>query len=235
MATDLTVRNNQLATVGGFQIEGMEGLDQHDVILPRYTIVQPTSQGKGDNMGWLHNNLTNTPVKELQAVILKVSRTRTLWSGNMADKKPECSSYDGITGTVHGACASCDYAKWQEDREVKSCKAGYLYLCCDPNDGDSMFLFGAMGTSVKPAKVLNSLFVNKRRSPFSAVVTLATDKVEDPSKGKYFILKAQVARWLDEKQTSSYREMFQAMQGVTIHEVEADAAGEGVDSGDLPF
>lgn len=240
MANELTtVRTTSAATNAQrahFAIEGMEGLGQADVIIPRYTIVQPTSQGKGDVPGVFHSNLSDEGVATIKAVILRVTKSRTLWSGDLADKKPQCASYDGVTGRCGDdivPCDGCEFNRWPMDKDDKTCKSGYLYLCVNVAD-DSRFLYGAMGTSVKPAKMLNSLFVNKRRSPFSAIVEFGTTKVEDPAKGKYWIFKPTIVEWLDAERTEYYRGSFLEMQGVNIKEVE-DAAVDVTTEEEAPF
>ena len=222
MSNEITVRpENSIATpTTGYGIEGMEDMGQEDMILPRYSIVQPTSKGTGDTEpGWFWNNLAKEAVNAVFAVILRVNHTRTLWSGDLADKTPECSSYDGITGRTYGTCAGCQFNAWG-GKEVKYCKQGYMFLCTDPSSGEK-FMIGAMGTSVRPAKLLISQFMNKRRSPFSAVIKFLTAKVEG-DKGKYWVLNPSIYKWLEPHEVTGFRDEYVAMARVNIKEVEIE-------------
>lgn len=218
--------------------EGFEGLGQSDLILPRLTILQPTSKKEGTT-GQFHNNLTNECAPVIEAVILKASPARTLWSGDLADKTPECQSYDGVSGRVYGACAQCDFNAevhpelWEMDGEIKRCNRGYLFLCVNRAD-ESMFLLGAMGTSVKPAKILISQIVQRRVPAFGAVIRWETQQIVD-NKGKYFVLKPVVAEWLPQPEVAKYRELFLGIQGVAIHDIDEGGADEPVDTSELPF
>lgn len=213
----------------GLGLEGMEGLDQSDLILPRKTIVQPTSKKEGadEHLGHFHDNLTNEMVPNIEAVILQISKARTLWSGDLNETKPECASYDGTAGRTYGTCAECQFntdvnpGLW-ESNDMKRCNRGYLLLCVDRKDG-TMFLLGAMGTSVKPAKILISQFVQKKRSPFSALVRFETVKIVD-DKGKYFVLKPFIVKQLTAEETAEYREMHLALKGVQIADIDPDEA-----------
>lgn len=232
MVTTIQPRQSFLPSTGSIAIEGLEGLNQQDLILPRKTIIQPSSKREGadEHLGYFHDNLSNEMVPSIEAVILQISHARTLWSGDQSDSTPECASYDGVTGRVYGACADCQFnydadpGVWG-DKDIKQCRKGYLFLSSDRADG-SMFLLGAMGTSVKPARILISSFVQKRRSPFSAVVKFETQKIIE-EKGKYYILKATISKWLTDDETREYREMHLALKGVPISDIEPEANGDG--------
>lgn len=208
--------------------EGFEGLDQQDLILPRMTILQPTSKKDGKE-GEFHNNLTGECLPSLEAVILKVNRTRTLWSGDLGDTRPECQSYDGLVGRVYGPCEQCQFnpevnAVLWEEKNLKRCNRGYLFLCLNPKD-EAMFLLSAMGTSVKPARILISQLVQKVRSAFGALVRFETSRVVD-DKGKYYVLKPTVVKAYSQAEVVPYREMSRSLQAVAIHEVDEGAEAE---------
>jgi len=216
------------ATAGGFG-EGMEGLDQQDLILPRKTILQPTSKKDGKE-GEFFDNLTNQCVPHIDAVALRISRTRTLWSGDLSDTRPECQSYDAVNGSAYGACDACEFNSdvnrelWDQ-AGLKRCNRGYLFLCVNTVD-DSLFLLGAMGTSVRPAKVLISQLVQRRGPAFGAVIRFETAKVVD-DKGKYYVLKPSIAKALAPAEVAGYRERFQQIQGVAIHDIDDGTEPEG--------
>ncbi len=224
-----------LAQPGGFGVEGMEGLDQSDMIVPRYDIIQPTSRKEG-SPGHFYLNLTGETAESILAVILRISRTRVLWSGNPAEKAPECSSADGVVGRTYGACNSCEFnpfinaglaAELRAGKNLKACKLGYTYLCAKAGVPEELFLISMYGTSATPAKILNSQFLQKRRSPFMAEVMFKT-KPEIGDKGKYFVHQPSIIRWLSPMEYNPYREMSRAMQSVAIREVEPTEPDEVV-------
>lgn len=243
-----TEQAGALAAPTGYGIEGMEGIGQADVVIPRYAIVQPTSRADGveGHEGQFRRNTDGAFRAQLECVVLTISPTRLLWSGDQTERRPECVSRDALTGSVYGACNACDFnqqanpqiiADRRQGIDVKACSYGYSYLLADdPENPESMAFFGVMGTSVRPAKLLHSQFVQRRRPPFSAVVRFST-ALEKNDKGKFYVLKAEVARWLDEAETAAWRESFQLTRGMVIREYEEETAGAGgaEEGAALPF
>lgn len=232
------------APATGYQIEGMEGLTQQDIVIPRWSLVQPTSKfdGAEGHEGEFRRNIDGAFAKALNVVILQISPTRLLWSGDLTDRGPECASRDAVHGSVYGLCSQCEFNPQvnpgllrdrRDGAPVKICGYGYTYLLVDDVEAGSMALFGVMGTGVRPAKTLHSQFVQKRRPPFSALVTLST-ALEKNDKGKYYVFKAEVAGWLDEAATKHWREQYQTAGGQQYREFEDEAAAAAVDPDDAP-
>jgi hypothetical protein len=213
--------------VGGFAIEGLEDMGQRDIVLPRKSIVQLTSK-KSENYGQFYDNLSQETAKAIDAVVLKVTHTRQLWSGDPSDERPECVSRDNITGSAFGECVSCEFNAdnnpdlW--DKGMKRCSLGYSLLCVDIAS-DSMFMFQAMKTSAKPTKALITQYVNRRRPPFSFVTRFETALMVG-DQGKYYVFKPSIIRPLDNQEFNNYREMYRAMNGVAIREVEDEIVEE---------
>ncbi len=223
--------------VGGFGIEGLEDMGRRDIVLPRKTIVQLTSK-KSELYGGFFDNLTNQATKTIDAVILQIKHSRTLWpGGGEGDGQPECRSADGITGTNEaggGLCAECSFNPdvnsdlWKKG--MKRCSLGYTLLAVDITD-NTMFIFGAEKTSAKPVKPLISQFVNRRKSPFSFVTRFETVKVVDEH--TYYVFKPSIVKELDAVEFANYRDLYQPMKGATIKEV--DEEGEApADAGAVP-
>jgi hypothetical protein len=213
-----------LSVPGGYGIEGMEGLGVEDMIVPRWDILQPTSRKDG-TPGHFSLNLSGETRETVDAVILKISKTRVLWSGNPQDRVPECSSTDGVTGRTHGECAGCNFSLFDPTGVAKVCKQGYTYLCCDPENPEMLFLISMYGSSVSSAKVLNSQFLQKRRSPYTAVVAFKT-VVKVGDKGKYFVHEPRITRWLQPAEFAPYQDLSRMMAGVAIREVEPEIVAE---------
>lgn len=252
--TDLAQRpqqGGQLAA-GLVMPEGFEGLDQSDVILPRWTIVQPSSnyEGSDQHIGEFRRNIDGVYRAALDVVMLSCARTRLLWSGDLTDRRPECFSRDAINGSqprqllgegteeeieVYGACDSCGYnpqfnrdlmQQIQAGGIVKSCNFGYTYLMVDDVNSvaegmPSMALLGAMGTSVRPCKTLNTQYVTRRRPIYGALVRLETEK-QTNDRGKFYALKPTVTQWLDSTAMQPYAALHASMKGVAIRDIEPD-------------
>lgn len=241
MSTDLTTTN---ATHGGLAIaapslaiEGMEGLTQRDVILPRWSLIQPTSRkpGADDHVGEFLRNLDGEYRDALDVVVLEIQPSRLLWSGDASDTRPECFSRDGHQGSVYGACGSCAFnvsvnpdllQRLRNGEPVKACQYGYTYVVVDDLETETPALLGAMGTSVRPSKILNSQFALRKRPPFSALVHVESEK-QTNERGKYYVLKLSVKEWLSTEETAHWREMYQALHGATIRDVDEEVVEEG--------
>ena len=223
------------AASGSFGIEGLEGIEQSDLIIPRWNLIQPTSQREGadEHIGQFARNIDNVFKAELETVVLSVTRTRILWSGDRTETRPECVSRDGLIGTRYGACAACDFNPQVHPdlREAaakglsKICNFGYQFLLVDDVKDGSLAFLGAMGTSVRAAKALITQFVATNRPPFAALVKWETEKQAN-EKGKYYVLQPSIVRWLDDAEMATYRGRWQSLQGATIREVD-DVEGDG--------
>ena len=224
---------------GHFTIEGLEDLGQRDVILPRWSVLQPTSKKEG-TPGFFYRNLDAVTQPALDVAILTVKPGRLLWSGELNETIPECRSNDAITGSKerdsegrYGECATCWFNLWcnpdlrrqlDAGQLVKVCNFGYNLLMADTADG-SLALLGAMGTSVRPIKVLVSQFAQKRRPPFSAIIHIATE-LQRNERGKFYVLAPKIVKWLSAEETIPWREMYLNLKGQAIKEVEEVVPGD---------
>lgn len=229
---------------------GFEGIGQSDFIIPRWTIVQPTSRYEGgdEHMGWYHRNIDGAFARTLDVVILKATPTRLLWSGDLSERMPECSSHDGKVGITYGACNQCQYNRQvnaelrqqlADGMQVKACSFGYTFLVVDDLEEQSLAYVGAMGTSVRPARILMTQLYTRKKATFGAIITLATERMEN-QRGKFYVLKGTVKRWLDTPEIREWAEIAKAMSTTTIREyqpVETEAVGMAGDFGsdDVPF
>jgi hypothetical protein len=227
---------------GRGRIEGLEALGQRDYILPRWSLVQPTSRrdGADEHVGQFVRNIDGEFRPYLDTVILRVSPTRILWSGDPSETQPECVSRDGITGSVYGACASCQFnpsanpallqeiaAARREGRLPlhKVCNYGYTFVLVDDLESGSVALLGAMGTSVRPAKTLNTQFLMRRRPPYSAIVRWEAVR-QTNERGKFYVLQPSIRQWLDSEATARWRELYQAIAAAAVTDVPEDTDAE---------
>jgi hypothetical protein len=75
---------------------GMEILGPEDLIIPRLTLVQPTSQIDGVQPGKFYINLTGEEFDQVEAVFLKVTKGRVYFAEEATERKPVCGSSDRI-------------------------------------------------------------------------------------------------------------------------------------------
>ncbi len=232
-------------------VEGLEGFDQSDVQVPRRKIIQLLSQAEGEK-GDIIDNLSGESKKEVNAVILRISKGHTLWTpGENRSERPECQSLDGYMGYYADGdgnrqarlCGECQYnpdvnqALWNDDfnpKKDRRCPEGRIFLCVDYDD-DSLFLISADGMSVKSVKPIISMFASMRKPVYSAVVKFYSDLKED-GKGTYYILKANRVKMLQGEDLATYQDMSRSMAGVRIADIdegEASPAGES-DNGAPP-
>lgn len=234
MTTETIERNTDLAPyrpnvpsteLGAFGIEGLESLDRNDLVLPRKTILQPTSKKDGE-AGCFHDNLTNTAVPEIECVILSITHTRSLWSGDPSAERPECTAMDGISGSRYGKCALCQFnpnnnaTLWEKGQ--KRCGPGYLLLAADRNNDDAMFIFSALKTSAKPVKpFITELKTQRRRPPFYFLTRMTTSQ-EKNDLGKFYVLKLAIICPLGAADVEKYHQMYLSMRDAVIRDIEDD-------------
>ena len=246
------VSGGSVATTSpGLAVEGMESLDQSDLVLPRWSIIQPTSQKPGaeEHPGQFVRNIDGEFRPYVDAVILQVNKTRLLWSGDLSDNRPECLSRDGAQGSVYGPCTECEFnievnpdlaaeRAANPKSSLKICGRGYTYIIVDDPEAETIALLGAMGTSVRPARVLNTQFVQRRRPPFTAVVRFETEMTRN-DRGKFYVLKPRIVKWLEPERAQAMRELYLSLKGMAIKDIDDDAEPEASDGpgqqGDLPF
>lgn len=231
MSTQMTTRQHGApATTGHLGIEGLEGLSQQDVILPRWSLIQPTSRKEGadEHVGQFQRNLDGAFREHLDAVILMIQPSRLLWAEDQSERRPECFSRDGVVGSVYGDCATCRF-NVQANRDLlaeiraggspRTCSYGYNLVLVDDVAEESAALLGAMGTSVRPAKTLISQFATKRTPPFAHSVRIDSERqVND--RGKFYILKFTLGPRLGADEAAKWREMYLSLKGATISDIE---------------
>ena len=91
-----TRRPFAVASTKGIQdIEGFENVEPEDLIIPRLMLVQPVSRLGDDAVaGQFWNNLTEECQPEINAVILRLVKTRVHWDPTDLSAGPVCASND---------------------------------------------------------------------------------------------------------------------------------------------
>lgn len=238
MTTSMTIPASQAVEPTHFTTEGWENLDQSDVILPRYSIIQPVSRKPeaGKHIGQFQRNIDGQFFSHLDVVILRVDHARIKWTDDLNAKRPDCFSRDGKTGSVYGACNACRFnvqvnlelAKKRAAGETQAheiCNFGYTLLVSDAVGSGEHALLGAMGMSVRPVKVLFSQFIQKKAPPWGAHVRLETAETTN-SKGRFYVLQPTVAEWFRADQVSQWKGIAADFQSLVLKDVDEDDDGE---------
>jgi hypothetical protein len=223
---------------------GLEEIDQGDLVLPRYAIVQPTS--KEGTEGRFRSNLTGEEREELRFVPLLVRKGMVLWDKEDRTRAtPLCRSNDAIRpdpaiveppspvchqkpGDRAGGRLQpiCPKAKWN-GAEPPACALTYNLVAIDLETG-TPFLMSLSRTAARPTQRLISAAWMRRRNLFDLRVRARLCKVVDKA-NKYY-----VPEFFDfaENEPNAYRAWFEALRAynpATTFESEEKAAQAGDD------
>lgn len=219
---DLVVAEQVLPAIpDDYAREGMEDIDRDDLTLPRVRVIQPTSKLEGER-GHFHHNLTGECVGSMNAVLLKITKTRVYWDPDDLAAPPVCATDDNKRPraehagkfTPTGLCKDCAHAVWGEDRTPPDCRLTYTFLAADRDHDDMPFLIGLAGSSAKNAKKLISTFFLRGAPLWSRPVVIHSMEVKN-DKGRFYEVLivpngGEVFDW------QPYRVMYLALQAATI-------------------
>jgi len=241
----ITTRDNTLPTAPPDAVEGLEGLDQGDLIIPRLSIVQPTSDVATDGdvpPGSFYDNLSGEYYEELKIVPLRFGRGRLLYRDG--DDKPACKSDDGLVPSqyidepCYDTCAKmisnrltavCSEATWDKDGTPPACQATYDLFALNLDQDESPFILTLKGKNYRSGKRLISYFSLRRRSPYSTSLRLKTTK-EKNQYGTFFV--TEFSNYELVKPTDKYRQHFLGLRNYDVqktYDVEDAAAMEDND------
>ncbi len=205
-----------------FEVGGIESLDRSDIVLPRLRLRQPTSSfGSPQDAGKLHNNLAESFVQSVEAVVLRVSKGRVMWPETFSgDNAPECASDNGVAPRINGGllnrqpgpCSTCPFSQWGADGTPPRCTLVYTYLCADRGDGDMPFLISAQRTSVRAAKKLNSLL---KLFGVQKSVRISSELVKG-EQGQWYELKFEASNILTPEEMKRYAAMAASLAAVEM-------------------
>ena len=114
------VKPQALAVAPDYDPRGKEEvLEEKDRIYPMLTLVQKMSPSEHLDVakeGDLINSLTlENYGKSLTIVPILYRKQRIMWIPRKAGGGIECRSFDGKTGSKWGACAECQFGKWNQE------------------------------------------------------------------------------------------------------------------------
>lgn len=192
----------------GFDVEGLEGLDQGDTIIPRFQIVQPTSRAASDGLaapGTFRSNLASETFEQRRIVPLTITKGRVLFEEG-ADQ-PLCKSDNGavpsrvierppcetccqrVGGRLQPVCPKAVWDRSTTPATPAACSEIYNIMALDVEASESgvPFLLAAKGTSIKPVRRLISYLALRRVSPFACQTTMKLAKTRN-AKGTFYVL-----------------------------------------------
>lgn len=219
-------------------IPGIEDFPDSSVTIPRLIIGQPGNLS-GYAEGRFINNLTMEDYQELDVVLLKFSRSRTLWPAGQPKlgDVPECKAQDAKVpdhnfygrpcnrcDDVHQLCVDelekpiCQHAKFTKLGRPDCRLIYHLLIVTIPNA--DMFILSLTGRGISPTNRLISNFKIKGMPPFSARFVLSLDKAAD---GNFYTIKYTNFAWLESK--DELRSLFERFQKTSITPTKEESNG----------
>jgi hypothetical protein len=223
MSDSLTKREGSAIVTNGGAVEGYEDLDfNEDIILPRWRLVQPTSQIEGQS-GQFNHNLTDQVKQSVSMIVLRITPSRVMFN---EDRQLVCYSHDGRTGLL-GRCAACPNSLWPPGAERPACGPGYTYIGMD-TETEQICAISAQGASVKPCKLYHSALMLKGVPPWYVVTIWKSEKIVD-TKGKYYVLAPECGEPTDEETRKRAANLARWVKSTTFREAEEPMAQEPVE------
>jgi hypothetical protein len=190
---------------------GLEQLTPADLIIPRLTLIQPTSQVDGVEAGKFYMNLTGDEYSEVEVVFLKVMKGRIYFAEDGADRKALCGSADRVKPSprfqppMAPVCAECSSARW-DGKEPPDCSETFNLLGVTVESG-LPFWWTVKSTAIAPTRRFLSaiaLRAHLGKNLFDAQVLMKSQLVTLP--GKKFHKPMYSITWL--KDSSPYRDLY---------------------------
>lgn len=225
---------------------GLEEIGREDMVIPRFSIVQPTSEN--GTAGNIRDQVSGDEFEALEyVVLLKVRKGRVYFAEPDAGGGVLCASDDRIAPAkriehpVQAACAGCPMAAWSTvggKRKHPKCQETYTFLLAV--DGLPYFMTFKSGAIKDVKKLLTQLTLRCRKERldvFGYQFGITTEEV------KFDVGKAYMPRFTDLAKVSKadyelYSELFDAFanQEPTFDDAPAEAVADGGDAqGDFPF
>lgn len=216
---------------------GLEQLGPADLIIPRLTLIQPTSQIDGVEAGKFYMNLTGEEYTEVEVVFLKVMKGRIYFAEDGADRKALCGSADRVKPSprfdppMAPACAECPSARWN-GKEPPECSETYNLLGVTVETG-LPFWWSVKSTAIAPTRrFLSAIALRSHmgKNLFDAQVMMKSQLVTLP--GKKYHKPVYSITWL--KDSSPYRDLYDryAKEEIERTFVVEEAMGQGTADGE---
>lgn len=215
MANEVTKQENNIISGDAFDFNafsgtGVSGIDvnQSDMKLPKYKLLQATSLEVSKSGGKLHagqfyNTVTGEAVDEIEAVLLDQGKSMVMWNEKFKrGEEPICRSFDGkvkAEGCGDGNCETCQYSSqnskaWEEakkqNKNKPGCSMSYVFICLDVRT-NTPFRLIVSGASVGNGKAfINKLvpLMEKHNMPIYATKCKFSSHQEENDQGTYYVV-----------------------------------------------
>lgn len=213
-------------------VEGLDGFDASDMVIPRLKLIQPTSREATDgdaSPGVLLCNLSGESYEAIRFVPLFLRKGRVMF--REGDERPSCASDDNVTPSpriespIQKKCDGCPRQQWL-DGVPPDCALVYSMFALNLDAGDAPFILQLKGTAIKPTKRLISYFTLRKLSPFAVSCTVKPSKTKN-SRGTFYVPEFVDIKPVDP--ADKYREQFLALRGYDVaktYEAEEGAADD---------
>lgn len=176
--------------------------------------------------------------KEITGVVLDHYQARAYWPEAFGggSNPPECSSLDGITGTVHGECVKCKFNQWNSGKggRGKACKEMHrLFILQD----GSIFplMLSAPPTSIRNVAVYATKLAGRMRSFADVLTRIKLGTTQNRDGIKYSKLELFNAGDLDEASKAKVKVIASSLKtAMRKRSVEAEEYSNGGES-ETPF
>jgi hypothetical protein len=213
---------------------------EDDFVLPRRTIVQPTS-GVG-TPGRIRCSVTGEEKAEARLAILRLERGRVLWPTEIG-QDPECKSLDGMypahsiehpkaevctVAVARRLRPVCPMAMWGPKNERPPCRDTYAAICLDI-ESETPFLMSFAGMGLRSVRVLRTVAYQRKLSLFDVSATLRLRRLSN-GRGSFYVpdfVDFHVVQPL-----GKYREPFERFRGYDVQatfDSESNGNGNGKD------
>lgn len=221
---------------------GLDDWDQSDFVVPRVSIIQPTSSKHSEGAGEFYDESDKIRLgKSLDVVLLKVTKSRALfWPMDSERKGVQCRSADAkfpdadITSPCATECKGCK-------NEQKDLQFDLLFLDTKRSKEFGqpvVFMLRAKGASLRPTRAYITGIIQRNKHIFDFGVTLKLMKNPPGTKGSYFFLQYEGVTSLQSSDTEMHtmaEEAFALYADTDAVIEDAEQAQAEVDPNEIPF
>lgn len=204
---------------------GMEDVGREDLVIPRMSLVQPTSDS--DEKGKFLINLTEEAKSLVHMVLLKLTKGRVYFDKkDLNAEHPICGSGDRKVPApfftneeperqpMNAVCEGCVSAEWGDKGEPPPCAESYTLLGMDTAEHMPFFI-AYKGMAIKAVKMLLTMVQLKLETPkHRKLQSMACDfsfemtsQKKENKKGKFYIPVFKKLTYLED---TPYRDEFAA-------------------------
>jgi len=239
---------------------GYDGFTEDDLIIPRFSIVQKSSEAvdKGFTVGTFRSNISDESEEEMRctAILYKKGMVHFV-KPYQKGQKPDCRSNDAMTPSpqvekpYNAVChklvrrrlvAVCPEAAWTKDEKTGKSIPPACNICFNVvmrrEDTGSPFFMSFRSSGLRPIRAFISNLWSMRRDLFSASFKLATELVSN-THGTFYVPTLTEIETHSEESVPNLVEIYKGMQMMNLDESFDDERNQtddgGIDEVDTSF